>query len=143
METLCTETDEAKFSEELKKVIYSHVDESEKLGKFSLDELVKYKSEEINKGIQRLKNELSEINQSIEILQSKSTPEYRGKIENALKLKKEELDAHKKNKPPKVKEPKKDASIKVEQDKTTKKLIDLKAIQKDIETKKRKYTERI
>ncbi len=133
LETLCTETDEKKFSEELKKVIFSHVDESEKLGKFSLDELIEFKAEEINKGIQLLINELSEINNSIEDLEVKLTPEYRSKIEHALKLKKEELEAHKKNKPAKVKEPKKDISVKQEQEKTNQELENLKAAQKKIE----------
>ena len=135
LETLCTETDEKKFSEELKKVIFSHVDESEKLGKYSLDELVEYKSEEINKGILRLKNELSEINNEIEDLEVKSTPEYRSKIENALKLKKEEHEAHKKNKPTKVKEPKKDDSVKKKQKKINEKLANIKTALKDLDDK--------
>jgi len=133
LEKLCTETDEAKFSEELKNVIFSHVDASEKLGKHSLDELIEYKSEEINKGIQSLINELSEINHSIEGLEVKSTPEYRAQRENALKLKKEEQKEHKKTKPAKVKEPKKDSSVQQEQTKTTKKVEELKVKQKEIE----------
>lgn len=135
LETLCTETDENKFSEELKKVIFSHVDESEKLGKYSLDELVEYKSDEINKGIRHLKNELSEINNEIEDLEVKSTPEYRSKIENALKLKKEEHEAHKNNKPTKIKEPKKDDSVKKEQEKINEKLVKVKAALKDLDAK--------
>lgn len=133
LEVLCTETDEKKFAEELKKVIFSHVDDSEKLGKYSLDELIEYKGEEINKGIQRLINELSEINHSVEDLEAKNTPEYRSKIENALKSKKEELEAHKKNKPKKVKEPKKDASAKEEHDKTNKELAKVKEEKKEKE----------
>jgi len=133
LEKLCTETDEAKFSEELKNVIFSHVDASEKLGKYSLDELIEYKSEEINKGIQSLINELSEINNSIEGLEAKSTPEYRAQQENALKLKKEEQKEHKKTKPEKIKEPKKDPSLQQEQTKITKKVEELKEKQKEIE----------
>ena len=135
LEKLCTETDEAKFSEELKNVIFSHVDASEKLGKYSLDELIEYKSEEINKGIQSLINELSEINHSIEGLEAKSTPEYRAQQEHALELKKEEQKEHKKTKPAKVKEPKKDSSVQQEQTKITKKVEELKEKQKEIETK--------
>lgn len=133
LEKLCTETDEAKFSEELKNVIFSHVDVSEKLGKYSLDELIEYKSEEINKGIQSLINELSEINSTIEGLEAKSTPEYRAQQEHALKLKKEEQKEHKKTKPEKIKEPKKDSSLQEEQTKITKKVEELKEKQKEIE----------
>ncbi|MFC4872092.1 TrlF family AAA-like ATPase [Negadavirga shengliensis] len=140
LETLCTETDEKKFSEELKKVIFSHVDESEKLGKYSLDELISYKSEEINKGIQGLRNKLSEVNVTIESLEAKSTPDFRSKIEDSLKLKKEELGAHKNNRPVEIKEPKKDLSVKEEQEAIGKQIEEIKEAQKkfedDIQNKK-------
>lgn len=133
LEKLCTETDEKKFSEELKKVIFSHVDESEKLGKYSLDELISYKSEEINKGLQRLKSKISETNEVIASIEAKNTPEYRSKIEHALDVKNAELEVHKKNKPPQVKEPKKDKTVKEKQEKTSKSLAEIKGKQKDLE----------
>ena len=135
LETLCTETDEIKFSEELKKVIFSHVDESERLGKHSLDELISYKSEEIGKRIQALVNKLAQENKEIVSLESKSKPEYRSKIENGLKLKKEEHSAHKRNKPLKAKEPKKDQSIRVEQKQTSEELAKIKTLQQEIESR--------
>lgn len=133
LETLCTETDEKKFSEELKKVIFSHVDESEKLGQYSLDELITFKSEEINKGIQRLKNNISETNESIASIEARSTPDYRSKIEHALDIKKAELEVHKKNRPPQVKEPKKDKAVKEEQETISKGLAEIKDKQKSLE----------
>jgi len=133
LETLCTETDEKKFSEELKKVIFSHVDESEKLGKYSLDDLISYKSEEINKGIQRLKSKLSETNEAIASIEDKNTPEYRSKIEHALDIKNAEFEVHKNNKPSQVKEPKKDKTVKESQEKTSKSLAEIKGKQNNLE----------
>jgi len=135
LETLCTETDEKKFSDELMKVIYSHVDESDKLGKHSLDELLAFKSEEINNGIQHQKKELSVINNNIAGLEEKKTPEYRSKIEDALKLKKEEYAAHKKNKLPKLIEPKKDDSVKKKQETINRDLTKIKAVAKVLDDK--------
>ncbi|MDP8201835.1 MAG: AAA family ATPase [Candidatus Tenebribacter burtonii] len=133
LEKLCTETDENKFTEELKNVIYSHVDESEKLGKYSLDELVDYKSEEINNRILQLKHKLSEINKVIGELEKKNTLEYSNKIKSALKVKQEELNAHKKNKPVKIKEPQKDDSIKQKQKKINMQLAELKVQLKELD----------
>ncbi len=132
LESLCTETDEKKFSEELKKVIFSHVDDSEKLDKHSLDELMDFKSEEINRGIGQIQREIADLNKKIAELESKKTPEYRSKIENALKIKKEELDAHKKNKPKAIKEPTKDKNVKKEQIQINSTLVRLKSLSTEL-----------
>lgn len=147
LETLCTETDEKKFSEELKKVIFSHVDDSEKLDKYSLDELVDFKSEEIDNGILKMQNELSRINNEIEDLEEKNTLEYRTKIGNSLKQKKEEYEAHKQNDPKShpINEPQKDESIKGELKKINEQLVALKAAEQHltdhIESQKEKRKE--
>lgn len=130
LETLCTETDEKKFSEELKKVIFSHVDESERLGKTSIDELIEYKSEEINRFIQNLKNDLSEINSKLSDLEKRGTSEHRAQIDSLLKLKNDEYEAHKKNKPIEVPEPIKSDTVQKEHEAINAELLKIK-LEKD------------
>lgn len=127
LEKLCTTTDEKEFEEELRKVIFSHVDHVNKLGKGSLDELLDYKSEEINQKIVILQNELILLNKQIVILESKKNPEFKATIQGLLKIKTEELFSHKENRPPEVKEPIKDEGLKVEHQDINKSLNKLKA----------------
>jgi len=111
LETICTQLggiEETEFDRELKKVIFSHVDSASRLDKGSLDELIAYKTSEANEKIQILKQEMHKINEEIASVEAKSQPEHRQKIENLLKLKQQELDAHEKSRPEQVPEPKND-----------------------------------
>jgi len=111
LENICTQIgkiEESDFDRELKKVIFSHVDTADRLGKASLDELVVYKTTEANAKIQALKQELHRINEEIVGLEEKMQPEYRKKIENLLVAKKLELEAHDKSKPAEVPKPEND-----------------------------------
>ena len=68
LERVCTETspDEgSEFQKELRNVIFSHISPEQKLGKTSLEELIGYKTEEINANIERLKTKLSQHNIAI------------------------------------------------------------------------------
>lgn len=61
LEKICTQLgriEESDFDREMKKVIFSHVDPVDRLGKASLDDLVAYKTSEANAKIQILKQEL-------------------------------------------------------------------------------------
>ena len=108
LETICTQLsgiEETEFDRELKKVIFSHVDSANRLGKASLDDLIEYKTTEANEELQILKQEMHKINEEIVSLEAKSQPEHRQGIENLLKLKRDELGAHENSKPEVVEEP--------------------------------------
>jgi ABC-type lipoprotein export system ATPase subunit len=108
LETVCTETsaDEGSaFQHELRKVIFSHITDAQRLGKETLDTLIAYKTEEINAELARHKQELSQINLDIAALQQKETPNFRRQIEEARNEKIKELQAHQTNKPPEVPKP--------------------------------------
>jgi ABC-type lipoprotein export system ATPase subunit/uncharacterized small protein (DUF1192 family) len=111
LEKICTQLgriEESDFDRELKKVIFSHVDPAQRLGKTSLDELVLYRTTEANARIQLLKRELSRINQEIVALEEKSQPKHRESIENLLTVKRRELEAHENTKPAIVAKPEND-----------------------------------
>lgn len=99
LEKICTQlgkVEESDFDRELKKVIFSHVDPTDRLGKATLDELIAYKTSEANAKIQILKQELHRINEEIVTLEGRSQPEYRLKIQNLLAQKQQELEVHEK-----------------------------------------------
>jgi ABC-type lipoprotein export system ATPase subunit len=108
LEKICTQLgsiEESEFDHEIKKVIYSHVDTVDRLGQTTLDGLIAYKSTEASQHIDILKSELHRINEQIVALEAKSTPEYRGELQNLLDRKNDELAAHVANKPAEVAKP--------------------------------------
>jgi ABC-type lipoprotein export system ATPase subunit len=130
LETICTQLsgiEETEFDRELKKVIFSHVDYAARLDKASLDDLIEYKTMEANDKIQIVKQEMHKINEETVSLEEKSQPEHRQSIENFLKLKKEELDAHEKSKPEGVQEPTNDPQEQEEISRAAKLIDDVKS----------------
>ena len=114
LEKLCTTTDETEFEQELKKVIFSHIDESERLSKDTLEELLDYRSEEINQRIEQIKSDLNILNKKITSLEDKNHPDYLAKLKESLKAKEEEIKAYNEIKPKEVQEPEKDEILKQE-----------------------------
>jgi ABC-type lipoprotein export system ATPase subunit len=111
LEKICTQLgkiEESDFDRELKKVIFSHVETADRLGKTTLDDLINYKTSEASAKIKILKQELSQINDEIVALEEKTQPEYRLTIQNLLAQKQEELAAHEQSKPIEVTKPEND-----------------------------------
>jgi ABC-type lipoprotein export system ATPase subunit len=108
LESVCTETsvdESSAFQHELRKVIFSHITEAQKLGKETLEELITYKTEEIAAELSRHTLELSQVNVDLATLQQKTTPAFRQQIEEARTEKAKELQAHETNKPVEVPKP--------------------------------------
>jgi hypothetical protein len=111
LEEICAELKESsdtRFDRELMEVIFSHVDEADRLGKENLGDLIDYVSETKRQRIGQLEAETSDINGTIVDLEAQATDEYRQRIEAQLAQRKAELSAHEKAKPAEVKEPTKD-----------------------------------
>ncbi|MCK4736630.1 MAG: hypothetical protein KAT65_29520, partial [Methanophagales archaeon] len=128
LEILCNE-EKDDFEKELKKVIFSHVPDEERLGKFTLDDLISFKSEVINQSVNILSDELSEINEEIIKFEERETDQYRQTIEEILKTKRQEFIAHENIKPKEVPKPEADKDITSELTKLTEE-IDKKTSQK-------------
>lgn len=108
LETVCTETsadETSEFQRELRQVIFSHIADEQKLGKATLDELIAYKTEEIGVEAGRLKAELGQANGTIAALEQKAAPDHQVQMEELLKKKKQELEAHFATKPADVVQP--------------------------------------
>lgn len=97
LEEICTQLgkiEESSFDHEIKKVIFSHVEDSDTLGQATLDGLIAFRTTEANQEIDLLKNELHRINEQIVALEEKTTHEYRATVQNLLDKKRAELAAH-------------------------------------------------
>lgn len=108
LERICNEVavgDDSEFTAELETVIFSHVGEADRLSKDSLRDLISYKTKETHETIDTIKSEIREINRKVIELEEQSTPEHRTFVENLLKSKVEELEAHDKAKPHEIPEP--------------------------------------
>ena len=138
LEKLCND-DSKEFENEIRNVIFSHISESDRLGQTSLDDIITYKTEIVNKEIEGLKTELSTINTDIISLEEKESPEYKQQIEQRLKEKENELAAHLLTKPENVSPPQatlvSDEYKKISEE-ISEKRIKLEEIKKNITTNK-------
>lgn len=108
LEKVCTETEpsqQSEFQAELRKVIFSHIKDADRLGKQTLDELIEYKTEELKGQIANARREISRVNTELVRMEDKSTPDYQSRIEALLAAKQQELKAHKEIEPTKVEQP--------------------------------------
>lgn len=102
VEKVCNElagSGEAGFECELKGVIFSHVPQSERLGQTSLDDLVRFQTEEKKKRIDALVRRLKEESRSRALLEAQASPERKRELEEKEERRKLEIDAHDAAKP--------------------------------------------
>lgn len=105
-ERLCNEISKAdNFRKELEKVVFQHINDSEKLGTNSFEEFIDKKKPQINNEKELLFKELAVVNSNIIKLEEKLSEDYKRKIESELETKKTELEAHIKNEPKKIGKP--------------------------------------
>ncbi|TGL59507.1 TrlF family AAA-like ATPase [Leptospira sarikeiensis] len=94
IEKLCSNEDASEFEVELRKVIFSHLPDAERLGKRSLNELIEYKTEILEGELGELKKDIFNLNKGIVDLERKQSDEYRKKILEVIKEKEAEIKAH-------------------------------------------------
>ncbi|MGZ3909002.1 MAG: TrlF family AAA-like ATPase [Flavisolibacter sp.] len=108
LETLCTNVDKKIFEEELEKVIFSRLDDAQKMTKGTLREIINHNKEIIENAIELKKGEIIRLNSEIVDLEYKRSPEYKKMIAEAVQQKQFELNAHIENKPAQVRPPQDD-----------------------------------
>jgi hypothetical protein len=93
-ETLTNEisTTEA-FQKEIENVVFTHLEEEDKLGFQSFNELIKHHKQSVEREIKSLMETLSDLNSQIIKLEKKLNPNYKAEIQNKLKQKESELQA--------------------------------------------------
>lgn len=108
LEDLCNELGEGgseTFDAELRKIIYSHVPEAERLGKASMDELLDFKVAEIEQARKALSEDIGKINAEIVEAERRLTPEFRKSLEQLLAARVAELSALDESRPKEVQDP--------------------------------------
>ncbi len=108
IETLCNEIvagGDSEFNRELKKIIFSHVGPSERLGHDTLDAVLRYLTSETQATIRVLADRVHTINQDIVQHEERNTESFRTQLESLLRVKREELEAHERSIPDVVPEP--------------------------------------
>ncbi|MDD5269770.1 MAG: DNA repair protein [Candidatus Omnitrophica bacterium] len=104
LEKICNEEYD-QFEKEIGQVIFSHVKESDRFEKDSLEELIKYRSDVIEQKTRVLLEDLHKINSDIIDLESKCTDEYVSSAKSSLESKSRELTSHLSSKPNEAPEP--------------------------------------
>lgn len=94
-----------KFQREIDRVIFSYVDRTERGTATNLEELVFNKSKAISLSMQKLKTEMSDINDTLIKLEEKKTSQYKTHISDSLKKLNDTLARHENTKPQEIKKP--------------------------------------
>ena len=83
-EELTNEIEINKFQHVLEKIIFGYIPDDEKLDKSSFEELERYKTESVNRGIQAQKIKIQDINNEVINLEKKKHPDYLKKLQGMI-----------------------------------------------------------
>lgn len=100
LEKLCTTVDKKIFEEELEKVIFSRLEDHQKLGKGTLKEIINEQKQALESDIAQLKSKISVVNTEIVELETKNSAQHRKAVGEAVQGKTNELTVHEEKKPP-------------------------------------------
>lgn len=117
LEKICSDIEDDEFREKLNEVIFGYVENKDRYGNVNLKELISYRTKQVEEDINSLKSTLQKYNEAIVSLEMKLTNNYKKEIEESLKRKQEEKDAHFKNKPLQIDPP---GEISLENENSTK-----------------------
>jgi len=95
LEVICSELRESpttEFDQELEQVIFSHVEQADRLGKTTLPDLLAYRTAEKEETISQLLGKLADINREIVELESQSTEAFRKGLVGARDSRRSELE---------------------------------------------------
>lgn len=140
LETLCNNLDK-KFQEEIDDVVFSHIDETERIEKTNLKDLIDYKTQIIDNKISKIQEDIIKSNKKIIDFEDFLKPEYSIQINDKLKLTTDELRSHCKIKPVIVSKPDGDKTAQEAQKKLYEQMIklnnEIKQIEGEINLKKK------
>jgi energy-coupling factor transporter ATP-binding protein EcfA2 len=100
LERICANIADDEFRLTLNEVIFRYVKRQDQYGKASLEELIRYLSQQAEEDITLKLQELRKVNAAVVAVEKKLTEDYRKEVEEKLKLIKQELASHNGSKPP-------------------------------------------
>ncbi|WP_127137594.1 TrlF family AAA-like ATPase [Flagellimonas oceanensis] len=99
-EELCNEIENNEnFKKEINQVVFTHLDETERLGQPTFEDFIELKKESAEAAIEGLRQKLSEINEELINLQTKGTDEYLKSLGSRIETIESEIESHIKNQP--------------------------------------------
>lgn len=104
-ESLTNEIEVKAFREEIEEVVFSHVEESDRMGKSTFSELEELKTAQSKSDISALKVRMRDLNREIVELEEQADPATKAALAESLKQKKEEYRVLEASKPSEVAKP--------------------------------------
>lgn len=99
LERICANIADDEFRATLNEVIFRYVKLQDRHGTTSLDELIQYRTQQAKDDIIRKKQDLQQANVAVVSFEKKLTEDYRKELEEKIRRKKEDVEAHLKTKP--------------------------------------------
>jgi ABC-type lipoprotein export system ATPase subunit len=99
LERICTNIADDEFRATLNEVIFRYVKPKDRHGQSNLEDLIKYRTRQAEEDIEGKKQNLRQVNASIIAFEKKLTEDYQEKLEEKIRLKKEEIEAHSNTRP--------------------------------------------
>ncbi len=139
-ESLTNEIEVKAFREEIEEVVFSHVEESDRMGKSTFSELEELKTAQSKSDISALKVRLRELNIEIVELEGQAEPATKAALEEQLKQKREEYRVLESSKPAEVPKPEDETK---EQKEIAEQIGKVRQDQTDLEARGKKAVERL
>lgn len=114
LEAICNEVaggEGSDFDKEIKSVIFSHVADDDRYDCEMFDALIEFRTNETQEHIKLLQRRLHELNERLCTLDEKLTNEFKQSLQQQLRHKQMELEAHDKSKPEEIRQPDKDQKV--------------------------------
>lgn len=102
--------DGGEFEKELKKVVFSKVADADRLDMHTLDDLVKYRTEELRDEADGKAHELVDLSEERARLEAQLDPAVKSGLEKKIERKNDEIESHEATKPEEVQKPADDPS---------------------------------
>lgn len=139
-ESLTNEIEVKAFRQEIEEVVFSHVEESDRMGKSTFSELEELKTAQSKSDISSLKVRLRELNIEILEIEEQANPTTKAALEEQLKQKKEEYRVLEASKPSEVPKPEGES---VEQKAIADQIEKVRQSQSELELRGKKAVERL
>lgn len=105
LEKICANIEDDEFRHKLNEVIFEYVSDDKRYGTATLEDLITYLSNQTSADIDLAKGRLHEANLKVVSIERKLVPDYKKEIEEKLKLKQADINAHDTARPPVVPQP--------------------------------------
>ena len=105
LERICANIADDEFRATLNEVIFRYVKPQDQFGKTNLNDLIEYRAQQAEEDIVQKKYELHQANTKVVSIESKLTEDFRKALEEKIKVKRRDLEAHATARPPEKSDP--------------------------------------